>query len=269
MSDTPRVTVVIATRNSASTLAQTLRSLVRQTMPDWEAIVVDGESEDDTVAVARSLGDDRITVHRVPHRGVGASRNFGVSQARADIVSVIDSDDVWPPWTLALQLGALAERPDADAVFGDCRLTSEDGTITYEMSAVVRHPAEVTMRDILLTRPVCGSTLAFRVEPFQAVGGYDPDLGSIEDYDLYYRLVLNGARLVHVPRILGTIIVSRSGMSNDISRYQHWMETILRRVLADERLDAETRLLVEQQIDGLRRASIPVHERAMRGMNRA
>ncbi|MBH5335913.1 glycosyltransferase [Streptomyces pactum] len=266
MSENPRVSVVIATRNGATTIARTLRSLMRQSMEAWEAIVVDGESEDDTAAIAQGMGDDRIRVHTVPHRSVGVSRNFGVSQARADVVAVLDSDDVWPEWTLALQLRALAERPDADAVFGDCRLVSEDGTIGYEMSAVVRHPAVVTMKDILTTRPVCGSTLAFRTGPFRAVSGYDPELGSIEDYDLYYRLVLNGARLVHIPRILATVTVSRGGMSNDIANYRHWMEIVLRRVLADARLDGPTREIVEQQIDGLQRASIPVHERAMRGL---
>src|SRR5437588_10837282 len=96
-----RVTVVIAARDAASTLPETLRSLGAQTVSAWEAVLIDDASSDETAALAGGF-DDRLRVVRHERaEGPGASRNHGVREACTDLVATLDADDLWPPEYLA------------------------------------------------------------------------------------------------------------------------------------------------------------------------
>ena len=92
----PVITVVIPTYNHAHFLRQALKSLQEQTIQEWEAVVVNNFSEDNTVEVVASFHDQRIRLTNFRNHGIiGASRNEGARQARADIIAFLDSDDTW------------------------------------------------------------------------------------------------------------------------------------------------------------------------------
>jgi glycosyltransferase involved in cell wall biosynthesis len=102
MSDAPLVTVVIPTYNHARLLAHALQSVRTQTFTNWEAVVVNNYSADDTVAVVEACADPRIRLENFRNNGViAASRNRGISLARGKYIAFLDSDDVWYPQKLA------------------------------------------------------------------------------------------------------------------------------------------------------------------------
>lgn len=113
MSDTsaPLISVIVPVWNVAAHVGACLRSLAAQSLPDFEAIVVDDGSTDDSLARARSAvaGDARFRFLEQPNRGLSAARNAGLAVARGAFVAFLDSDDRLAPDCLAALHGALAE----------------------------------------------------------------------------------------------------------------------------------------------------------------
>src|SRR5574337_278681 len=100
--------IVIPTYNRVDLLARTLDSVWRQLFTDFEVVVVDDGSSDGTQAYLRSLGD-RIRVVQQANSGPGAARNAGIRTARGKYVALLDSDDLWLPWTLSIFAQVIAQ----------------------------------------------------------------------------------------------------------------------------------------------------------------
>lgn len=185
---TPDVTVVVPTRNREATLRQTLDAVLGQLGVSTQLVVVDEGSSDNTPALLRSIGDERLEVlrHDEP-RGLPAARNAGLRLARGPWTAFCDDDDVWAPDKLRRQLEALAATraakwvtagsvlvdPDLD-VIGHQRLASGDGLL-----------------DRLLTGNVVpggGSGTMVHTDLVTELGGFDEELRASEDWDLWIRL---------------------------------------------------------------------------------
>jgi glycosyltransferase involved in cell wall biosynthesis len=112
------VSVVITTFNTAAYLPETLDSVLAQSHPHVEVIVVDDGSTDDTVDRARAYGD-RITLVERAHEGLGPARNAGLERASGDFIAFLDSDDVWEPHALATQLAVARACPESGLIVSD------------------------------------------------------------------------------------------------------------------------------------------------------
>ena len=115
----PLVSVIIPVFNRAKTLAAALGSVAEQTFPDWEAVVVDDGSSDESAAVALRIGHPgkvRVVRHK-RNQGPSAARNSGILAARGRYVSFLDSDDSWHPEKLSRQLALVEADPNPDMVF--------------------------------------------------------------------------------------------------------------------------------------------------------
>ena len=112
-------------------MSRAIDSVVAQTYPDWEAIVVDDGSTDDTASVVseRAARDHRIRYVPVNHAGVSGARNRGIAMAQGDYVAFLDSDDVWKPWKLELQLGCLQRYPDIGMIWTDMAAVDPSGDV--------------------------------------------------------------------------------------------------------------------------------------------
>ena len=110
------VTVVIAALDAERFVAEAIRSALDQTLPPERVIVVDDGSQDATADIAESI-DDRVTVLRRAHAGLGPSRNAGIAVADTPLVAFLDADDLWLPRKLELQVAVLTDDPALDAVF--------------------------------------------------------------------------------------------------------------------------------------------------------
>ena len=113
------ISVIVPTYNRAHLIGETIQSVLDQTYGNWELIIIDDGSTDDTESVVRQFSDKRISYYPIEHCGIfGKVRNKGMQKATGGIVAFLDSDDLWKPDKLAFQLALLNEHPHADFIFG-------------------------------------------------------------------------------------------------------------------------------------------------------
>lgn len=184
---TALVSVVLPVRNRPDLIAATIRSVMAQSHRNWELIVVDDGSTDETPAVVSSFSavDARVTLIRQAPTGVCAARNVGLHASSGDYVAFIDSDNTWTPRILERSVAAL-EQTDAVAVHSVVHLVDEEGTSQYL--------AFEGDRDDLLAGGnfVDLNTLVSRRTALVSIGGFDEGLKRWVDYDLVIRLFAVG-----------------------------------------------------------------------------
>lgn len=119
MDDYVKVSVVIPSYNREKTIQACLLSVINQSYPPFEIIVVDDGSTDNTILKIKELGDQRIRILKQQHKGAQAARNYGIRGARGDYIAFLDSDDEWLPDKLKIQVQYLEGRQDI-VVYCDC-----------------------------------------------------------------------------------------------------------------------------------------------------
>jgi len=212
-SKTPYVSIVVPTYNHADFLAEALDSIRRQTFHDWEAIVVNNYSEDDTEQVVASFADPRIRLENFRNHGIiAASRNVGIKLAKGDVIAFLDSDDVWYSRKLERCLSAL-EQSNADLVWHGERWVDANGRgrdVLYAPKASVSYHSLLFQGNCIST-----SAVVVRRRRLLKVGGFseDAEIVSAEDYDLWLRLAREGMTFVFVHEILGEYRRHEQGVS--------------------------------------------------------
>jgi glycosyltransferase involved in cell wall biosynthesis len=199
------VAVVIPTYNAPVFLEDALRSVMRQTYGDFTCVVVDDGSTDDTPERVRELiaHDERFECIEQPNSGPGVARNRGVASSQSDILAFFDCDDVWDDRFLEVLVPALGEAPAAHCVTeGISADGSPHGSFAEwsrtrwqaEGSRLVRSPPGPTTFEALVTAQCIASPGAgiVRRSCFEKVGGYDPRIVLMEDWDLWIKLARLG-----------------------------------------------------------------------------
>jgi glycosyltransferase involved in cell wall biosynthesis len=174
---TPSVSVVIPVRDTERYLGEALTSILAQTRPVDEIVVVDDGSTDGTVAIARSFGD-RVSVIERPARGPGAARNDGITAASGELIALCDADDVWLPHRIERQLELIDDTSAAVAVF--CGV---DEFVSPELAgreAGVREP-QTGLRQVRLSSALLATRSVFDLAgPF----GTSPEVSDWADWSI-------------------------------------------------------------------------------------
>jgi glycosyltransferase involved in cell wall biosynthesis len=183
------VSVVLATYNQARWLAGAIATVQAQTFTDWELLIADDGSTDDTAAIIGHAADPRIHLLPGPHAERCVARNRALAAARGELVAFLDTDDRWHPEKLGRQVAALAARPEAALCYTVARFVDvEDRPLPIRKPPTARDgdvfPALVRGNLIILA-----SVLARRAAVLEA-GGFDESLPvcGCEDWDLWLRL---------------------------------------------------------------------------------
>lgn len=189
----PRVSVVIPTYNHRDTVAAALESVFAQGFGDYEIIVVNDGSPDDTAQVLRRYLD-RIRYVEQTNAGQGAARNRGIELATGEFVALLDDDDTWPSDKLEWQVAAFERTPEAVLVYGeDVRVDPAGNPLLVTPRSGYKRPSGSAYADFLegcwIASP--GQTL-IRRSALQQVGGFDPTIWGSDDWDLYMRLAQVG-----------------------------------------------------------------------------
>jgi len=233
------VSVVIPTFNRAHLIAQTLDSLLAQTYANFEAIVVDDGSIDDTRAVVCAYSDPRIQYFQKENGGLSSARNFGLERARGELIAFLDSDDLWLPWKLAAQLEIFRRLPEIGMICSDmstfetlgtilderhlrtyyaahrrvditkiCECRGTLGDLTSDVPEALRSAAYYEgdiFRQMYIGNLVHPPTAIVRRSRLQRTGGFEPAVtgGGAEDYHFYFKITEQGPiAFIDAPTIL-------------------------------------------------------------------
>jgi len=193
----PQVSAIITTWNQAPYIGAAVQSVLSQTRPPDEVVVVDDGSTDDTAAQLASYSS-RIRIVRQPNQGVAASRNRGVREARGDLLAFLDGNDLWEPDKLAVQLAAARENPTAGLVVVDGVIFDEGGVVgdhlfggpVRDLIAAAGSAARARCYEYFLTSKLIATTSQVMMPAgvLAPVGPSDPTFPLASDYDLYLRV---------------------------------------------------------------------------------
>ncbi|MEJ5313047.1 MULTISPECIES: glycosyltransferase [Anaerolinea] len=183
----PEVTVVLPTFNRADMILDAIRSVQAQTFQDWEIVVVDDGSTDNTKEIIQALEDPRIRYLYQENKGLPGARNTGIRNARAELIAFLDSDDAFLPEKLAWQVQRMATQPDLGLVAGDVFFTDAHLKPLFEARAWESHPT-LTLSDWVLGCPIIVSATMVRRVWLEKAGYFDETMRYVEDWDLWLRL---------------------------------------------------------------------------------
>lgn len=227
----PKFSVVIPAYNASPFLADCLNSVLAQTDPDFEAIVVNDGSTDDTAEIAAQFAqqDRRIVLVNRINGGLAAARNSGIAAAKGELVAFLDADDRWCPEKLAAHRQAM----DSDS----------DASVSYDWAAFIdvkgdRTGLHMSQAQINLTHEALllknylgnGSTAVVRRYVLEQAKGFDPRLRRMVDQELWVRLTFYGHRFHLIPRTLTEYRTHPGSFTADTERMLQGLETFMQQI---------------------------------------
>jgi glycosyltransferase involved in cell wall biosynthesis len=198
----PTISAIVRVYNGEDHVADTVTSILGQTRPADEILVVDDGSTDATPRVLAAFGD-RIRVVRQPNGGLASAFNRAFAEARGDYVAICDADDLWVRVKLERQVMALTAHPEVDLAFGAAWIFgTADGPWGYFRIAepMVVEPDRF-VRDLFRDNVITTSSVIIRRRLFERVGPFEEHNGA-EDYDYWLRTLRAGATVYYDPSVL-------------------------------------------------------------------
>ena len=259
MKKAPLISIIVPTYNHAHFLRDALQSVCEHTYTNWECIVVNNFSEDNTVAVVESFCDNRIRLDNFHNNGViAASRNRGIALSRGKYLAFLDSDDSWYSNKLEKCLKVFAQ--DVDLVGHGLRW------IGRQRKDVFSGPKKRASFEGMLTQGCCIMTSATIVKKscVEAVGGFGEALSIVtsEDYHLWLKLARININMVFVNEILGNYRVHSSNQSHSVLRHMNAVLCVVNEFLSGMNLDS---VITQKKIN---QCYCHVYYSAGRGMQR-
>jgi len=233
----PSVSVIIPTYNRGWTLRAAVDSVLAQTYRDFEVIVVDDGSTDDTAEILQSYGSD-IRVLRQANAGVSAARNAGIRAAKGAFIAFLDSDDCWLPDKLGVQTGFFTSHPEA-VICQTEEIWIRNGKRVNPKKVHTKPSGRIFKASLALCL-VSPSAVMLRKALFDEIGGFDVTLPACEDYDLWLRVSARyPVHLVEPP-----LIIKNGGHADQLSRMpglDRYRIRAIEKILATGELSADRR----------------------------
>ena len=206
----PKISVIIPTYNRASMVVEAVESVLAQEMAEFDLIVVDDGSTDETEDKLRTY-NSRLRYYRQENSGVSAARNRGIELSRAPLVSFLDSDDLWLPAKLQIQHRFMLNHPEVSICQTE-EIWWRNGRQVNPKKHHRKPSGDIFQRslDLCLVSP---SAVMIRRELFEQVGFFDLDLPVAEDYDFWLRVAVN----YRVPLLRDPLVIKRGGHSDQLS----------------------------------------------------
>jgi glycosyltransferase involved in cell wall biosynthesis len=224
----PAVSVVIPLYQTERYIHETLASVLAQTFTDFEVVVLDDGSKDRGPDIARAFGDPRVRVITQENRGLAGARNSGIRHAKADLIALLDADDLWEPTKLERHVAHLAANPDVGVSFSNSLLIDEAGKPLGLIQQSSGRAIDAV--EILCSNPIGnGSSPVLRRAVFDAIAFHDPRYGRIcyfdesfrqsEDVECWARIATQTSwRFAGVPEALTHYRLNASGLSSNVEK---------------------------------------------------
>ncbi len=216
--------MIVPCYNTAHFVAETLESVFSQTYKDFEVVVVnDGSPDTPELEQAIAPWRDNISYVHTENCGLAGARNNGIRVSRGEFIALLDSDDIWTPNYLEVQVRKLDEDPTADIVYPNALIFGEGlRTSTYPRSR-----GEVTYESLVDETCVVMVSVLARRTALERAGFFDDSLRSCEDFDMWLRCVKSGSRIIYHREVLVRYRRRMGSLSSD----EVWMNSNAVRVL--------------------------------------
>jgi len=216
----PKVSVIIPTFNCAQYLPQAIDSVLNQSYQDFEIILVNDGSTDDTQVVVDSYSKKAFnTIHYIAqeNKGLACARNVGIRNAHGNYLALLDADDVWLPKRLELGVAMLDAHPEIALVHANVVWMTEEGAVQSEAKRYRNTFSDQIVKSLFLRNVhISCPTVLMRRECIDKVGMFDENLARLgcEDRDLWVRIA-GHYKIKYIPEVLAYYRLRKSGMSKD------------------------------------------------------
>jgi len=229
MSHGPEISAVLPVYNGEAYVREAVESILAQTFPDFELIIINDGSTDGSGEILRELAsrDPRIVLVERANGGLVSALNEGIEMARADLIARMDADDAAVPERFALQLARMRAEPELGVLGSFIRIVDKTGRFIRQGSYPVM-PAE-TARFLKHGSPLAHPTVMMRKEAVMKVGGYRQAFSHCEDYDLWLRISELGYAIANIPQPLLNYRVHGANVST-VHREAQELGTIVARL---------------------------------------
>jgi hypothetical protein len=208
----PKVSVLMTCYNAASTIEESVRSVIAQTFTDWELVLVDNCSTDGSMDIVRSIADPRVKITQLDrNHGRTPALNIGLGKARGEYLAILDADDISAPHRFALQVECLQANSGVVAVASWYQNIDSKGKMVNEV--VIPTTNLELVRKLASNCPFMNSAMMFKTEPTREVGGYDESFQYSQDLALWLGLASLG-EFRSIPEFLTSIRLSPTSLTN-------------------------------------------------------
>lgn len=222
------ISIIMPTFNRGYIIDDAIQSVFNQTISNWELIIIDDASTDNTQDIIGSYNDSRIVyIKNEKNRGANYSRNRGCQLARGNFLAFLDSDNVWANNKLEKQLVALRNSRD-NIAFTFCKIMIVDEKKSIvpdrefdinQLEKIIRKRNVIDMNSVLLKKEV-----------FNIVDGFDDDMLRMQDWDIFFRIiVVYQYTAIYMPEILGTNVMQPNSISKSDYRFQMSIRRFLKK----------------------------------------
>ncbi|MEM9925687.1 MAG: glycosyltransferase family 2 protein [Cyanobacteria bacterium P01_D01_bin.50] len=224
----PTFTVVMPAYNAAAYLSQTIESVLSQTFTDFELIIIDDGSQDNTAAIADNYKnkDKRVKFLLQSNQGVSATRNKGIDRSNSKYIAFIDADDKWFPDNLSFHFKHLEENPDLGVSYGKVEFLHPDGKHTGKI-ARGRLKALQPQHFLYNNPTMTVSNLVVRQQVFQEIGCFDCTMQYSEDLDFLFRVACSNWRIEGIAQVLLGYRTTQGGLSSQLYKMEEGWETLM------------------------------------------
>lgn len=214
----PLISVIIPAYNAEKTIGKTIQSVLDQTLTDFEAIVINDGSTDQTLAVLEAIEDPRVQVFTFPNAGPQKSRNRGIEKAQGQYLAFLDADDLWTKDKLTDQFQALQDNPTAVMAYSWTNWIDGDDQV-WRRGAHIAVSGRVAARLLLSDFIGSGSNPLIATNIVNELGGFDEAIRAGQDWEMWLR-VASHYPVVAVPKVhvLYRKLATSTAWSNNVER---------------------------------------------------
>ncbi|MGB6298835.1 MAG: glycosyltransferase family A protein [Rivularia sp. (in: cyanobacteria)] len=249
------VSVIIPVYNGENTILQTINSVQNQTFPDWELIVINDGSTDESLKLLKEINDERLKIFSYENGGLSVARNRGITHATGEYIAFLDADDLWTSDKLELQLEALEKNQKAGVAYSWTYFMEETEEYCHTGRKLF---FEGNVLPNLLTDNfiASGSNPLIRRQAIESVGDFDPAVSGAADWDYWLRLAINWEFVVVAkPQIFYRL--SSSSMSSKVEFMEECQLKVIERAFRS--LPRELQALKNQSIASIYEYSLELY----------
>jgi glycosyltransferase involved in cell wall biosynthesis len=187
----PKISVLMPAYNAAAYIREAISSVLAQTFRDFELLVINDGSTDNTESIVQSFNDPRVVLINKDHEGIAAALNIGLKLAQSSYIARFDADDICQPQRLEKQFNFLEDHPDYVLVGSDAEYILENGDFLFSFQCIA-HSNDEVQQNLYVYCPFIHSAVMYRTEEVIKVGGYNVQAHTFEDYLLWTALAKAG-----------------------------------------------------------------------------